>query len=72
MEIRAAKPGVRIVKLSDCGGLQLWIMPDGAKRRRFAYRLVGLQKVRRPEIHEGEFGVDLFPRLPSIRARLLA
>ena len=45
MEIRTAKPGARIVKLSDGGGLQLWIMPDGAKRWRFAYRLARLQKV---------------------------
>ena len=45
MEIRTAKPGAQIVKLSDGGGLQLWIMPDGAKRWRFAYRLAGLQKV---------------------------
>ena len=45
MEIRTAKPGARIVKLSDGGGLQLWIMPDGAKRWRFAYRLAGVQKV---------------------------
>ena len=45
MEIRTAKPGARLVKLSDGGGLQLWIMPDGAKRWRFAYRLAGLQKV---------------------------
>ena len=39
MEIRAAKPSARIVKLSDGGGLQLWLMPDGAKRWRLAYRL---------------------------------
>ncbi len=45
MEIRAAKPSARLVKLSDGGGLQLWIMPDGAKRWRFAYRLAGLQKL---------------------------
>jgi integrase len=44
-KIRTAKPGDRLVKLSDGGGLQLWIMPDGAKRWRFAYRLAGLQKV---------------------------
>ena len=30
--IRAAKPRPKIVKLSDGGGLQLWITPDGAKR----------------------------------------
>jgi integrase len=44
MEIRAAKPGARLVKLSDGGGLQLWIMPDGAKRWRLAYRFAGGQK----------------------------
>ena len=45
MEIRAAKPGARLVKLSDGGGLQLWITPDGAKRWRLAYRLAGAQKL---------------------------
>ena len=43
--IRAAKPGPKIVKLSDGGGLQLWITPDGAKRWRLAYRVDGAQKV---------------------------
>jgi len=45
MEIRTAKPGPRLAKLSDGSGLQLWIMPDGAKRWRLAYRLAGVQKV---------------------------
>jgi integrase len=45
IEIRTAKPGARLVKLSDGGGLQLWIMPDGAKRWRFAYRLGRAQKL---------------------------
>jgi integrase len=44
MAIRTAKPGARIVKLSDGGGLQLWITPDGAKRWRLAYRFAGGQK----------------------------
>src|ERR1700731_1324740 len=44
MEVRSAKPGARIVKLSDGGGLQLWITPDGAKRWRLAYRFAGRQK----------------------------
>lgn len=39
--VRAAKPGPKIVKLSDGGGLQLWITPDGAKRWRLAYRFGG-------------------------------
>ena len=33
-----------MVKLSDGGGLQLWIWPDGAKRWRFAYRIGAAQK----------------------------
>ena len=37
-EIRAANPAKAIAKLSDGGGLQLWITPDGAKRWRLAYR----------------------------------
>lgn len=45
MAIRAAKPSARLVKVSDGGGLQLWIMPDGAKRWRLAYRFAGGQKV---------------------------
>ena len=42
--IRSAKPGTKIVKLSDGGGLQLWVTPDGAKRWRLAYRFAGVQK----------------------------
>ena len=42
--IRSAKPGTKIVKLSDGGGLQLWVTPDGAKRWRLAYRFAGGQK----------------------------
>jgi integrase len=44
-EIRRAKPGAHLVKLSDGGGLQLWITPDGAKRWRLAYRFAGGQKL---------------------------
>lgn len=45
LEIRSAKPSGRLVKLSDGGGLQLWIMPDGAKRWRLAYRFDRSQKL---------------------------
>jgi integrase len=44
MAIRTAKPGARLIKLSDGGGLQLWITPEGAKRWRLAYRFAGGQK----------------------------
>jgi len=42
--IRKAKPGTGIVKLSDGGGLQLHVQPNGAKYWRFAYRYDGKQK----------------------------
>ncbi|MGB8901895.1 MAG: integrase arm-type DNA-binding domain-containing protein, partial [Methylocella sp.] len=45
IEIRAAKSRQRLVKLSDGGGLQLWLTPDGAKRWRLAYRFAGGQKL---------------------------
>ena len=44
LRIKRALPGAKIAKLSDGGGLQLWITPDGAKRWRIAYRFGGAQK----------------------------
>lgn len=44
LAIKRALPGSKIVKLSDGGGLQLWVTPDGAKRWRLAYRFSGAQK----------------------------
>ena len=44
LQIRNAKNGAKIIKLSDGGGLQLWLSPDGAKRWRLAYRHNDLQK----------------------------
>jgi integrase len=45
VQVRRAKQATRLVKLSDGGGLQLWVTPDGAKRWRLAYRFGGRQKV---------------------------
>jgi integrase len=45
LAIKRALSGPTIVKLSDGGGLQLWLTPDGAKRWRLAYRFGGVQKV---------------------------
>ena len=45
LAVRNAKPADRLVKLSDGGGLQLWVFPDGAKRWRLAYRAAGSQKL---------------------------
>lgn len=43
--INAAKPTAKVRKLSDGGGLQLWIMPNGSKLWRYAYRFDGRQKL---------------------------
>jgi hypothetical protein len=43
--IRVAKPDpTRTTKLSDGGGLQLWIQPTGAKLWNLAYRFAGKQR----------------------------
>ena len=44
LAIKRALPGAKIIKLSDGGGLQLWITPDGAKRWRIAYRFGGSRR----------------------------
>src|SRR6478672_5855239 len=44
VQIRAAKPRLKIHKLSDGNGLQLWIDPRGYRLWRFAYRFAGKQK----------------------------
>jgi hypothetical protein len=52
--IRAAKPRATVTKLSDGGGLQLWVTPGGSKLWYFAYRFTGLQKklaIDRPVDH---------------------
>lgn len=43
--IANAKPSEKVIKLSDGEGLQLWIMPNGSKLWRFAYRFAGKQKL---------------------------
>ena len=42
--VKASKARGKITKLSDGGGLQLWVTADGAKRWRLAYRFGGSQK----------------------------
>jgi integrase len=44
LQIRTSKSGPGLQKLSDGGGLQMWLYPDGAKRWRWAYRHDGRQK----------------------------
>ena len=42
---RSRKPSSKLKKLSDMGGLQLWVFPNGSKLWRFAYRFGGKQKL---------------------------
>lgn len=43
--VRQAKPAEKLYKLSDAGGLQLWVFPNGSKRWRLAYRFGGKQQL---------------------------
>ena len=60
LTIKRAKPGPKIIKLSDGGGLQLWMTPDGAKRWRLAYRFAGKQRV---------LAVGVYPKVGLKEAR---
>src|SRR5271166_5067030 len=51
LKLRSAKPQGKVSKLSDGGGLQLWVAPDGAKRWRLAYRFGGGQRVLAIGVH---------------------
>jgi integrase len=42
---RRAKAAPKLRKLSDMGGLQLWVFPNGSKLWRLAYRFYGKQKL---------------------------
>lgn len=50
--IKNAKAGERLVKLSDGGGLQLWLTPSGGKLWNFAYRFGGKQE----KLSIGQYG----------------
>ncbi len=59
LQVKNAKPGASIIKLSDGGGLQLWITPDGAKRWRLAYRFDGKQKALAIGVYKVKGGMSL-------------
>lgn len=44
LKVRSAKPRDQVMKLSDGGGLQLWVTPAGGKHWKLAYRFDGKQK----------------------------
>lgn len=44
-QVETARKQSKLFKLSDGGGLQLWVMPNGSKLWRWAYRYGGKQKL---------------------------
>jgi hypothetical protein len=56
---RSARPGSKLQKLTDGGGLQLWLQPAGA-RLWLAYRFDGKQKL---------LALGGYPTVPLTRAR---
>src|SRR5690242_20899647 len=52
--IKNAKPGEKLVILSDGGGLQLWLTPKGGKLWNYAYRFAG----KRKKLAIGPYGKD--------------
>lgn len=58
--VKAAKPGEKIRKFSDTGGLQLWVPPNGSKYWRLDYRHDGKRKV---------LALGVYPRMSLREAR---
>lgn len=58
---RNARPASKLVKLSDGGGLQLWVQPSGSRLWRLAYRFGGKQKL---------LAIGSYPLISLAEARL--
>lgn len=61
LECRKTKATDKLIKLSDMGGLQLWIFPNGSKLWRFAYRFGGKQK---------SLALGRYPETTLLKARM--
>lgn len=57
---RKAKPREKLYKLSDMGGLQLWVYPNGSRLWRFSYRYRGKQK---------SLSLGKYPNVTLVQAR---
>jgi len=57
---RTVQPGPKLHKLTDGGGLQLWVQPSGARLWRLAYRFTGKQKL---------LALGVYPTVSLARAR---
>ena len=67
-----AKPSAGIVKRSDGEGLQLWIMPNGSKLWRLAFRFAGKQKLLALGAYPDVSLADARERRKAARALLAA
>ena len=61
LECRKTPPSEQLTKLSDTGGLQLWVYPNGTKVWRLAYRFGGKQKL---------FTLGRYPATTLLQARM--
>ena len=59
-ECRAPRPAAKLQKLTDGGGLQLWVQPGGARLWWLAYRFGGKQKL---------LALGVYPKVSLARAR---
>ena len=57
---RSVQPGTKLQKLTDGGGLQLWVQPSGARLWRLAYRFDGKQKL---------LALGVYPTITLAKAR---
>ena len=57
---RSVRPGTKLHKLTDGGGLQLWVQPSGARLWRLAYRFDEKQKL---------LALGVYPTIPLAKAR---
>src|SRR5271157_4498859 len=60
LQCRKAKAAPKLRKLSDMGGLQLWVYPTGSRLWRYAYRFGGKQKL---------LAIGKYPDVTLIQAR---
>jgi integrase len=51
LRCRSVRPSAKLQKLSDGGGLQLWVQPTGTRWWRLAYRYQGKQKLPALGVH---------------------
>ena len=57
---RSVQSGTKLQKLTDGGGLQLWVQPSGARLWRLAYRFDGKQKL---------LALGVYPTITLAKAR---